>query len=217
VCNIAVFLGQKLKRRVLAVDANLMAPNLGLHFGELEPKITIHDVLSNKAPIEKAILKRHGIDVIFGSIAFREEVHLVDLRAHLEPLRSKYHVIILDSAPGLGPEVISAMRAADEIIAVTNPLLPTVASTIKTFGTAEQLKVPVMGVVINKVRGEPFELSTKDIKKALGWPVLVSVPEDPKVREATAAGTPVISFAPSSPGARRFRQLGEKIYQFLFA
>ncbi len=217
VCNIAAYLTQKLKKRVLAVDANLTAPNLGLHFGELEPKVTIHDVLSGKIPIQEAVVRRHGIDAIFGSIAFREEVHLVDLRAHLEPLRSKYHVIILDSAPGLGPEVMAAMRAADEIITVTNPLLPTVASTIKTFGAAERHKVPVMGVVVNKVRGEPFELSTANIKKALGWPVLTSIPEDAKVREATASGIPVVMYAPSSPGARRFKQLSEKIHQFLFS
>ena len=37
VANVGTYLTQQLKGDVLAVDANLSAPNLGLHFGELSP------------------------------------------------------------------------------------------------------------------------------------------------------------------------------------
>ena len=96
--NLGMCLSQMLKGNVLAVDANLSAPNLGLHFGELDPKVTIHDALVGEIPIEKAIVDCHGLDVLFGSIAYGEEVHLVDLRSLLEPLRAKYKIILVDSA-----------------------------------------------------------------------------------------------------------------------
>jgi septum site-determining protein MinD len=200
-----------MKGEVLAVDANLSAPNLGLHLGELNPKTTIHDVLAGEMPIEKAVMKCRGLHVLLGSIAFGEEVHLVDLRGHLEPLKSEFKIIILDSAPGLGPEVISAMKSCDEILIVTNPHVPTIASTLKTFGATERYKVPIMGTVVNMVREEPFELSQKAIRKALGWPIAAVVPEDPKVREATAAGIPVVRYEPRSRAAQRFRKLGESL------
>ncbi len=209
--NLSTCLHNALNGGVLAIDANLTAPNLGLHFGEMNPKNTIHDVLANKIPIEKAITKCSGLPAVLGSIAFGEEVHLVDLRSHLESLRSSYNIIILDSAPGVGPEVISAMKACDDVIIVTNPHIPTIASTIKTFGAAERYKTSVIGTVVNQIRGEPFELRMEDVRKSLGWPILVAVPEDPKVREATSVGVPVVRFAPDSPAAKRFSKLCDSV------
>ncbi|MGQ9787840.1 MAG: nucleotide-binding protein [Candidatus Hadarchaeaceae archaeon] len=209
VANLALCASQIFKGNVLAIDANLSAPNLGLHFGELDPKVTIHDALAGEIPVEKVILNYQGLDLILGSIAFGEEVHLVDLKDLLEPLKSNYRLILIDSAPGIGADVISAMKACDEIIIVTNPDIPTVASTLKTFRVAEKYKAPILGVVVNKVRNEPFELTTKDVKNALGWPIIAVVPEDIKVREATSTGTPVVSYDPESPAAAEFRRLSE--------
>lgn len=209
VANTGICLAQKMKDDVLIVDANLTAPNLGLHFGEFNPRKTIHDVLSNKMPIEEAIQKYHGLQALFGSIAYGEEVHLVDLRSYLEPLKKKFKIILLDSAPGMGSEVISAMKACDEMLVVTNPDVPTITSTLKTFAAAEQYKIPVAGAVINKVFGGPFELPIKDVRKALGWPIVAIVPEDMKVREATAAGIPVVIHEPKSRAAAEFMELAK--------
>lgn len=209
VANLGMCLSQYMGDNILAVDANLTSPNLGLHFGEFIPKVTIHDALAGELPIEKVVMKCHGLLAILGSIAYGEEVHLVDLRGHLAPLKSEYKVILIDSAPGIWGEVTAAMKACDEIIIVTNPHIPTIASTLKTFHAVERYKVPVVGVIVNKVRGEPFELPIKDVKKALGWPIIAVVPEDRKVREATAAGIPVVSYAPRSSAAKEFKKLGE--------
>jgi len=213
--NISMCMSEILKGGVLAVDANLSAPNLGLHFGELDPKVTVHDALAGEVPIEKAIMDCRGMDVLLGSIAYGEGVHLVDLRGLLEPLRSKYKVILVDSAPGIGSEVVSAMKTCDEIIIVTNPEIPTVAGTLKTFRAAERYKIPIMGAVINKMMGEPFELPIKDVKKALGWPIIAAIPEDRKVREATAAGVPVVTYDPKSTAALEFKKLSEFIIKHI--
>jgi MinD-like ATPase involved in chromosome partitioning or flagellar assembly len=215
VANVSMYLAQHLKGDVLAVDANLSAPNLGLHFGELNPKTTIHDVLADELPIEKAVMKCHGVPVLLGSIAYGEDVHLVDLRGHLKPLKKKYKLILLDSAPGIGSEVVAAIKACDEIIIATNPDIPTVASTLKTFRAAGRYKVPIIGTVVNMVRREPHELPIKDVKKALGWPIISIVPEDRGVREATAAGVPIVRYKPKSPAAREFMELGEFLMKYV--
>ena len=87
--NVGVCLASHLGEDVLAVDANLGAPNLGLHFGELSPSVTLHDALAGEIPIERAITKCHGVRTILGSIAYGEEIHLVDLGSYLEPLKKK--------------------------------------------------------------------------------------------------------------------------------
>lgn len=163
--NVGMAISQILKGNVLVVDANLSAPNLGLHFGELDPKVTIHDALIGEISIEKAIMDARGLDVLLGSIAYGEEVHLVDLRSLLDPLRSKYKIIIVDSAPGIGAEVVSAMKACDEIIIVTNPEIPTVASTLKTFRAAERYKIPILGAVVNKMRESLSSSQSKTLRR----------------------------------------------------
>jgi MinD-like ATPase involved in chromosome partitioning or flagellar assembly len=131
------------------------------------------------------------------------------MKACIEPLRKKYKIIILDSAPGFGPEVRSAIRASNEIMVVTNPEIPTIASTLRTFRAAEQYKVPISGVVLNKVRGKRFEIPASEVKKRLGWPVIATVPDDDRVRESLTAGVPVVRYSPKSPAAMKFRELGE--------
>lgn len=211
VANIGMCLVQHMQNNILAIDTNLTAPNLGLHLGELSPKATIHDALAGGLPIEKAVVECHGMQVLLGSIGYREQVHLVDLRSLFEPLKKKYKLILIDSAPGIGSDVISAIKTCDEIIIVTNPMIPTIASTLKTFRAADRYKVPIAGVVVNRVRGEPFELPVGDVKKALGWPIIAVVPEDRRVCESTAAGIPVVRHVPKSPAAREFRKLGESL------
>ena len=209
VANLSMCLTQSMGDNILAVDANLTSPNLGLHFGEFTPKVTIHDALTDELPIEKAVMKSHGLQAILGSITYVGDVYLVDLRGRLAPLKSKYKVILIDSAPGVGSETIAAIKACDEIIIVTNPHIPTIASTLKTLRTAERYKVPIVGVIVNKARKNPFDLSIKDVKKLLGWPIISAVPEDPKVYESTAVGIPVVSYAPQSSAAKEFKKLGE--------
>ncbi len=56
--SIAADLANNYGRKVLLVDANYSAPNLGLHMDILEPKKTIHDVLSGKAMAEETLSMR---------------------------------------------------------------------------------------------------------------------------------------------------------------
>lgn len=209
VASVGAVLGEKFGDDIVVVDANLSAPNLGLLLGELDPKVTLHDALADEVPIEKAVMGCHGMHAVLGSIAFGEEIHLVDLRGKLEPLKKDHKVVLIDSAPGVGVEVVAAIKACDEMLIVTSPEVPTIASTLKTFRAAERYKVPIVGVVVNKVLGERFELPIEEVKKALGWPIISVVPEDKKVREAAAAGAPVTRYAPKCAASVEFRKLAE--------
>lgn len=211
--NFSTVLAEKLPGRVLVVDTNISAPNLGQHLGILEPKATIHDVIAGELKIENSVQTfEGGLHALLGSVAFGEEAAPIDLRGLLEPLMHKYTAIILDTAPGLGAEVIAAMKASDEIVAITNPHIPTIVSTLKTFRAAERYRVPITGVVVNKVLKKRYEIPMKEVEKTLGWPVLAAVPEDEKVPESLWAGVPVVCHAPKSKAARKFNELGELFF-----
>jgi MinD-like ATPase involved in chromosome partitioning or flagellar assembly len=218
VCNVSVALAKMFGGDVLAVDANFNAPNLNIHFGELEPRYTIHEVLAGEIPIEKAVHKCKNfksLDVLFGTVAHGVEVHLVDFGAYLKPLRKKYKVILLDTAPGLGSEVVAAMKASDEMLIVTGPEAPTITSTLKTFYAAEDLRVPVLGAIVNRITGADFELPPREIKRALGWPIVAEVPEDIRVRESTAREIPIVEYMPKTKAARKFVELAKFVYKHI--
>jgi septum site-determining protein MinD len=183
--------------------------------GVLEPEATLHDVIAGECSVENSIQIFGNLHALLGSIAFGEEIAPLDLRGLLEPLMGEYRVIILDTAPGLGAEVIAAIKASDEIIAVTNPEIPTITSTLKTFRAAERYRVPISGVVVNKVRGGRFEVSMKEVKRTLEWPVLIDVPEDEKVRESLWVGKPIVHHAPNSKAAIKFREFAEIFFKKL--
>ena len=211
--NLATLLNEKIGSDAIVVEANLTAPNIGLHLGIVDSPITMHDILAGRASIERAVsVSEGGLHFIPGFIGISEEIHLVDLKSVLEPLKKKYKYIILDSAPGLGPEVIAAVKASDELLMVTNPEVPTIATTpLRTFRAAQRYKTPITGVVVNMVRGKRYEVPISEVRKTLGWPIAAVVPEDEKVRESMTAGTPVLRYASRSPAAKKFRELGENL------
>lgn len=213
--NLAMGMAGKMGEGVLVIEANLSAPNLGLHLGLIDVETSMHDVLAGAAPVENAIRVVEELHAIPGSLAYEEDIPFIDFKSKIEPLRSKYKLIILDSGPGLGPEAIAAVKASDEMLIVTNPEIPTIASTLRTFRAAERYRVPIIGTVVNKVSGKKYEVPLAEVKKSLGWPVLMIVPEDEKVRESLTAGVPVIKYAPKSSAARAFSELADRIYERL--
>src|SRR3990172_4197688 len=69
VANLATALARDFGKKVLAIDANFTAPNLGIHVGVVSNEHTLHDVLKGKVDISKAIMSlEHGFDFIPSSL-----------------------------------------------------------------------------------------------------------------------------------------------------
>ena len=212
VANLGAALAQKLKNRVIIIETNMTASNLGLHLGFLDPPVVIQDVVFGKIKISDAIATTdYGLHIIPGSVAFTEELGSIDLRGILEELRKKYDVIMLDSAPGFGLEVFAGMKACDELLVICQPQVPAIAGTLQTFRVADRLKIPVFGVVLDRVTGKRYEIPTSDIKRTLGWPTLIEIPEDDMVPESITRGMPVVFHAPNSPSAIEYRKLAQMV------
>ena len=209
VANLGLSLFEHLGEDVLVVDANFPAPNLNLHFGMFDPEVTIHDALIGKLPIDKTVVKCFGLPAILGSIVVEEDIRPIDLKSCIEPMRGKYRLILIDSAPGVGMESIAAIKACDELAVITTPEVPAVASTLRTLRVAERYDTPIIGTIVNMVSDRTYELSLKEIRKTLGMPIIGAVPEDVKVRESTAVGIPIVRYEEGSPSAAEFRKLGK--------
>lgn len=194
-------------KKVLLVDGNLSAPNLGLHLNIIEPKRTLHHVLSRESRPKDAIYTANNVDVMPSSIFGNLKASPLKLRNSLAPLKRSYDVILLDSSPSLNDETLGVMMASDQLLVVTTPDHPTLSNTIKAVKLAKQRGTPIMGLVLNKVHDKNFELSISELEAMTEVPVMAVIPHDLDFYRSLAELKPLTSYRPRSAIAEEYKKL----------
>jgi len=193
-------------RRVLLIDGNISAPNLGMHLNIIDPEVTIHHVLERKANAYKAIYKLDNLDVIPASLNERP-TNTLKLRNRIRKLKNNYDVILLDSPPSLNEEVMGVILASDKLLMVTTPDYPALKTSIKTIQLAKQQGFPIIGLVLNKVQNKNFEMDLEDIENMAQVPVMAMIPHDVNILKALSEFTPSTKYKPKSEASKEYRKL----------
>jgi len=206
-------------KKVLLVDANFSAPNLGLHLNIISPEVTIHHVLNGKANPSDSIQELENFDVMPASIFSNYGVNPFKLKDKLGHLKRKYDIILVDSAPSLNEESLAVVLASDEIILVTTPDHATLSTTLKSIKAIKKKGKKIDGLILNRVRNKSFELSIEDIEDTAGVPVLAVIPEDENVVKSLSEFKPSVIRKPRSRGSIEYKKLagvlvGEKYDNF---
>jgi septum site-determining protein MinD len=170
-------------KKVLLVDANYSAPNLGLHMDIVSPEGSVHDVLAGNK-ISSAIHEKFGVDVIPGDFLYSRKINPLKLRNRLAYVKKKYDYIVIDSSPSLNEEVLSTMLASDELLVVTTPDYPTLSCSMKAAKLAKQRNRPIAGMIINRVDKPLHELTLEEVQESTGIPVVAKIREDKSVKRA---------------------------------
>jgi MinD-like ATPase involved in chromosome partitioning or flagellar assembly len=203
--NLSAYLNH-LGYNVLLVDANINTPDVGLSLGAPVVPISLQHVLSGKNNAEDAIYTHHsGTKVMPSSLSISSDIK--NLGKVLGKIKN-FDFVIIDSAAGLGEDVISVIKASDECIVVTNPELPALTGALKTIRAAEQLKKPISGILVT--RKSKNQLSLKNVRAMLGYPILGIIPEDDKVKEAQLDKETLVNF-PRSNASKGYKKLALKI------
>lgn len=197
----------KLGKKVLLIDANFSAPNLGLHLNIINPAKTLHHVMERTAELEEAIHPLESFDVLPAAMFGKFKFDPLNLKNRLSKLRNKYDVILLDTSPALNYETLAAMMASDELFAVTTPDYVTLGTTIKAVKLAKQRGSPLKGLILNKVHGKDFELSLDDIEEASGLPVFAVIPHDVNMMKAQSEFVPYPRHSPKAEGVKEYQKL----------
>ncbi|MFC1691717.1 AAA family ATPase [Nanoarchaeota archaeon] len=211
VSNLGAVLANEFDQKVLLVDANYSAPNLGLHMGVVNPEKTLHDVLNDKVKINNAIIDHeHGFSLLPASLV-PKKINPFKLKNRLDPIREDYDVILIDSSPALNEEILSTMVASDELLVVSSPDYPTLSCTMHAIKVAKQKGTPIAGLVLNKVRGMNYELSLDDVEEATGVPVLAILNDEEKVLEALAHTKPAVLHVPKKDISIEYKKLAASL------
>ena len=203
-------------KNVLVIDGNLTTPNVGIHLNSPEVPVSLNHVLLKKAsPFEAVYEHESGLKIVPSSLSVRElkKIAPEKLKDYKKDFQEIADIVIVDSAAGLGSEAESALNMADELVIVTNPEMPAITDALKTIRLAEQLKKPVKGVIVTRVRKDKIEMQPETVKDMLEVPILGMVPEDLIIKESQNLKDAVIHTHPKSKPARAYKEIAAKIIE----
>ena len=208
-----------LRKNTILVDGNLTTPNLSLHLGIPFYPYTIHEILQGRVEIEDAIFyHRSGLKILPASISLSalKSINLRKFGEIFESLKGRTEYVLVDSSPGLGKETQSVIEHSDELLVVLNPEIPAITDALKVVKLAESLGTEITGVILNKVRNDPHEISKEEIEEILEYPVIGIVPHDKSVHKSILQKMPVVFSHPNSKAAKKFKEIacmiaGEKL------
>lgn len=209
----------QLGQEVIAIDTNITTPHLGLALGfQLAPK-GLQNVLREGIDIENVIYSHpFGFKIIPSTLNVNDlkDVDIGKLPEITLNLIGKADFVFLDCAPGLGREAMSAILAGSEVLLVTNPELPSVTDALRTASIVKNSNKEIIGVVVNRVKGESYELKKEEIEEILELPVLAEIPEDKNVSKSISLKVPLLSVYPNSPAAIEIQRLAYLLCGFPF-
>lgn len=198
-------------KKVLLVDANYSAPNLGLHMDIIEPTASIQDVLSGKSSLKGAIHQRYGVDVIPGSYLFDKDLNTLRLKERLDKVKGDYDFVVLDSSPSLNDEILSTIIASDHLFVVSTPDYPTLSCSLRAAQIAKKKGKPIEGIIINKIRDPHYELSLREIEEVSGIPVVARIRDDKHAVRALHTRIPLPIYNRNSAISREISKLSSSL------
>jgi len=213
VANLGIALAS-LGKETIIIDGSLTTPDLALLFKLEKSVYTLNDALAGDATLADVMhLGPKRVKIVPAAVAL-EQVRRARPERLPELMRQvpkKTDFVLIDVPSGLKRETVSAMRAGREVLLVATPEMTSISDAMKARLIAEFLNLAPIGVVLNRVRREEFELTRGEIQTIMNVPVLAEIPEDEKVRQALKRGTPLLELNPNSPAANAIQELARKL------
>ena len=229
--NLAATLARK-GHKVLVIDADLGLANLDVVLN-LQPKLTLHDVLNGKAKVQDAIVKAPGgFWVMLAGSGMVEYARLTPdmqqtMLAVMADLVPQFDVVLLDTGAGISDVVLFAVSMASEVLLVATPeptSLTDAYATIKVL-SAQQGR-SLIRMVVNQT-SRPAEGKTivtqlqhviarfltvgKTDAPALKLVHMGDIPADPAVKSAVMRRQLMVSLTPGCPAGVALGQIATRL------
>lgn len=206
---------QKLGKRTAIIDFNLTTSHLALQFRFYNYSKTFNDFLRNKINFEESIyIHTSGLSIVPASLELKDliDIDTTNLKEKIKEVFSNYDFVLLDSAPSLGRESLIALKACDEILFVANPTIPSLIDIVKYKQVLNSLHPTplVLGILLNRVKGKKYEITSNEVTQFTGFPVIGEIPEDENVLESMNKGVLVTIYKEESPASQAFFEIASK-------
>lgn len=224
-------------KKVLLIDMDQQG-NLTSSFGidKRALEYTVHDLMEQMAnkttnvPLDNVIISCDDIDLIPSNIKLaRADYHFGNIRGReyllkeiLKDVEFDYDFAIIDCPPNLGIITDNALVASNKVyvpmkaekfaLEGISDLLDTVEDIQKFYNPT----VNIAAVFLNQIKNRTnlHEVLTDEIREYFGDKLLnTSIRDSIKIAEASALNMAITDYAPSSTGAKDFRELVNEILE----
>ena len=217
------------KKKVLLIDLDPQG-NLSYSLG-VDESLDFSYLISGEKRFDELVQRVEGMDVLTSSMRLADvEISMYGIGRRefvisdfLDEVKSKYDYILIDCAPARSLLTVNALTAADYVLStilldvLSIQGLMHIVKTIQEIKTVLNPKLEFLGVLAINV----------DLRKKLSKEVIdfvrenydfaffeTSIRTNVKVAEAPSHGKSVISYAPTSNGAKEYMLLAKEIIAF---
>ncbi len=220
VANLGLALTQKGKN-VLLLDADLGLGSIHILLG-VEPRFSIEHLLKGEKPLAEVVVRGPGGMLILPSgygaeeLAHLDEKQRILLLAELDLLEVPPDFMLIDTGPGISPNVLYFNLAAQESIVITTPEPTSVADTYALLKVlASKSGNRKFWILVNECTSDQeamtvFESLARTIDcfvLNLSIDYLGLVPPDPKLSQAVRNQRLVLEANPIAPSSLCFREI----------
>lgn len=202
--EVSVCLANEFNKRVLLIDGNISAPNVGLYL-DLTHKNSLQDML-NGTSFQNSVYESYGVDVVPAALNHYDQTDILRLKKIIEKVKNRYDFIILDSSPHYS-EMIPIVAASEMIFVVTTPDSVTLNTSLKAAKIARQNGTPIEGIIVNRIRDPLYELNCEEIEWTSGLPVVGRIKEEDKMIQCVFYKKPLMIKNPKSKSAEEIRRI----------
>jgi pilus assembly protein CpaE len=215
--SLAVALAARGSARVAIVDLDLQFGDVGVAL-DLKDASGIVDLLAHKGAIDDTIVTdvfaRHasGVRALLapedptdmGSIDVPEVIRLLDR------LRPAFDYVVCDLWSSVEELVLAVLRAADRVVLVTTPEVPSLRHLRRVMNATAPLLSSDRTVIVANRAPSKVGLSVPEMERAIGMPVAAAIPSDGVgVTKAINQGMSIMDSRGSVGVVRAFNALAE--------
>ncbi|MEM5805490.1 MAG: P-loop NTPase [Candidatus Aenigmatarchaeota archaeon] len=210
--NVGVALATEFNKNVLLIDGNIYSANLAYHFGINYPRKTIADFDGGIDVSELIYSHASGVKIIPGPVHLDSRIYPEQILNIIDAVKNDYDVIIIDSTPSVGKEVITTLKASHKLLPVSTCDIPALISCMKIIDLSQKLKKRVPGIVLNKVVHKSYELTKDEIASLCsGYSILSRIPESAEIPKSITLQQPLVLRKPNSPISIEFKKIAANV------
>ncbi|MFL5953774.1 MAG: CpaE family protein [Gaiellaceae bacterium] len=205
----------ELDQRTVIVDLDLQFGDVALTLG-LPPTQTIHDLVTAGGTLDAAkiddYLATHesGLRALLAPTRPDQAgaITVAHLREIYSILRSSFDFVIVDTAPGFTPEVITSIDASTTVVMVGMLDALSLKNTKLGLETLQLMEYQSTDIrlILNRAHTK-VGISPDDVTAILGRTPHIYVPSDREIPRALSEGVPIVKLRPNSEPALAFKTL----------
>lgn len=122
--------------------------------------------------------------------------------------------IVVDSAAGIGCQVIASMSGATHAVLVAEPTKSSLSDLQRAFYLAEHFRIKSF-IVINKFNLNPDFMGIKNFADENGIEIIGKIPYDKAVAKSMVYRKPLVVYDPESPASKALKEISKFVEELM--